>query len=249
MTFTDRLRQAMLPGKILTVQIGLFRTAVLAETDAGIRCGLAATLVNPEFEARHEPAVCFAGHLNQMSNSELAALVQSCSYTEAAVGLATINASLPQGCGPELELNAEDYIRRDGEEKNVVVVGHFPFVERLRSCVKNLWVLELRPREGDLPADKAGEVIPQADLLAMTATTLINKTFDGLLALRRKGARVMLLGPSTPFSPVLFDLGVDILSGTVVTDPQTVLLGIGQGATVKQLRRSGCVRLVTMEKN
>ena len=66
-------------------------------------------------------------------------------------------------------------------------------------------MLELAPQAGDLPASAAAEVIPQADVVALTSMTLLNHTFDGLLALRRPDAQVMLLGPSTPLAPLLFD--------------------------------------------
>jgi hypothetical protein len=108
-------------------------------------------------------------------------------------------------------------------------------------------VLELAPRPGDLPASAAAEVIPQADMVALTSMTLLNHTFDGLLALRRPDAQVMLLGPSTPLAPLLFERGVHLLSGAVVEDVDAVLRGVSEGAGFRQLHRLG-VRLVTMMK-
>jgi hypothetical protein len=45
----------------------------------------------------------------------------------------------------------------------------------------------------------------------------------------------VLLGGSAPLSPVLFDRGVDALSGTRVVDVPSVLRAIGQGATFRQI--------------
>jgi uncharacterized protein len=247
MTITERLIQALLPGKIIAVQVGLSRTAVVAETEDGIRCGLAATLCNPEFDHRCCPSVRNAGHLHKLPLAELARLVESSSFTEVSIGFATINALLPRNPEHWVELHAEDYLIEQGANKNVVVVGHFPFIDKLKPRVKNLWVLELNPKEGDLPAQAAPEIIPQADVVAMTATTLINKTFQGLIELCRPDARVVLIGPSTPLSPVLYDYGIDVLSGTIVTNPQAVLLGIGQGVSFHQLRQEKVVRLVTLQ--
>lgn len=244
----ESLIKTLLPGKILAVQVGFSRTAVLAETDDGIRCGLTATLSNPEFEHCRQPAVRNAGHLHEMPAPELAVLVDSPSFTEVAIGLATINALLPRNPEQWIDLNAEDYLIEHGTGKNVVVIGHFPFIHRIKLCVKNLWVLELNPREGDLPARSAPEIIPQADIVAITATTLINKTFQGLIDLCRPDACVILIGPSTPLSPVLYDHRIDILSGTIVTDPHTTIVGIGQGISLSQLRQAGAVRLVSMKK-
>lgn len=245
----EHLIQTLLPGKILAVQVGYSRTAILAETDDGLRCGMAATLSNPEFEHCCQPSVHNAGHLHEMSTLELACLVESPSFTEVAIGLATINALLPQNPDQWVELNAEDYLAQHCGNKNVAVVGHFPFINRLETLSKNLWTLELKPKDGDLPAEAAPEIIPQADFVAITATTLINKTFQGLMDLCRPDAQVILIGPSAPLSPVLYDHGIDILSGTIVTDPKAVLMGIGQGIAWSQLRKAGMIRLVTMEKD
>jgi uncharacterized protein (DUF4213/DUF364 family) len=106
----------------------------------------------------------------------------------------------------------------------------------------------LNPREGDLPARAAPGIIPQADLVAITATTIINKTFQGLIELCRPDAKVILIGPSTPLSSTMYELGIDVLSGAIVTDPNAALTGIGQGISLHQLRQAGIVRLVTMEK-
>jgi hypothetical protein len=248
MNITRILQEAILPGRILAVQVGLTRTAVLAEAEDGIRCGLAATLANPEFEHPHQPAVHCAGHLQEMDCTELAALVESTSYTETSIGLAAINALLPRK--PELwvDLNAEDYLIQNCAGKNVAIIGHFPFINRLKPHVKNLWVLELNPRDGDLPAQAAPEFVPQADFVAITGTTLINKTFDGLIPLCRPGATVVMLGPSTPLSPILFDFGISIVSSTIVDDPQATALGVAQGISLQQLRQTGCVRFVTMQR-
>lgn len=61
----ESLIKTLMPAKILAVQVGFSRTAVLAETDDGLRCGLTATLSNPEFEHCRQPAVCNAGHLHE----------------------------------------------------------------------------------------------------------------------------------------------------------------------------------------
>lgn len=248
MTINTELIQALLPGKILAVQVGLSRTAVIAETDEGLRCGLAATLSNPDFNHRCCPSVRHAGHLHEMQAADLAGLVESSSFTEIGIGLATINALLPRHPEQWVELNAEDYLAEHGMGKNIAVVGHFPFVDRLRALANKFWVLELAPRDGDFPAQAAPEIIPQADVVAITATTLINKTFQGLIDLCRSDARVVLIGPSTPLSPLLYAHGIDVLSGTIVTDPQVALTGIAQGISFHQLRQEKAVRLVTMQK-
>ena len=232
-------------GQVVSVSIGLFWTAVMVERNGIRQCGLAATLSNDEFEHARLPAVEEAGRLEQRSALELVNWVFSKSYTEVGVGLATINALLPPVENP-VDMAAEDYIESHGADSRVALIGHFPFVSSLKGRVKKLWVLELNPKEDDLPASAAPEIIPQADILAITATTLINHTFEGIFNLRKPGAKVLLLGPSTPLSSLLFEYGIDVLSGSIVEDPESVLPLVRQGATFRQIRSHG-VRLVTIE--
>lgn len=244
MNIKQELLQAILPGRIIAVQIGISRTVVVAETESGLRGGLAASLSDPccNSSVRH------AGHLESLPSAELAAYVTSENPTEAAVGLAAINALLPQQPSAWLEGNASEYILRAGAGRNLAVVGHFPFVDALRPQVNHLWVLELNPREGDLPAAQAPQVIPQADVVVITATALINRTFDDLLPLCRPSARLMLVGPSAPVSPAMFAFGVDFVGGSVVMDPLRTLKGIGQGMTLQELRQSAAVRYVNIQR-
>jgi uncharacterized protein (DUF4213/DUF364 family) len=57
---------------------------------------------------------------------------------------------------------------------------------------------------------------------------------------------VLVLGPSTPLSPILFDHGAHLLSGSVVEDIESVLRAVAQGANFRQVHQQG-VRLVTMK--
>jgi uncharacterized protein len=245
MNIFEKIIPLLPDGRVISVDIGLYWTAVMVERNGQKKCGLASTLSNSEFEHARLPAVEEAGQIELRSVHELANWVYSKSYTEVGVGLATINAMLPLIDDSE-DLTAEDYIARHGANSQVTLIGHFPFVDRLKVQVKKLWVLELNPKEGDLPASAAPEIIPQADILAITSTTLINHTFDGIFNLRKPGAKVMLLGPSTPLSPELFAYGVDVLSGSIVEDPESVLPLVRQGASFRQIRSRG-VRLITVE--
>ena len=248
MTLIDDLLAALPDGSVRDVQVGAFWTAVVVEIDGQAKCGLASTMSGDDNHHHGGgPAVRDAGHLMERSARELAALAFSQSPMEAAIGIATINALLPALEERWVDLNAEEVIAQHGAGRPVALVGHFPFIPRLRDRVGSLSVLELQPRGEDLPADAASDVIPQADVLAITGTTLINHTFEGLMALRHPDALVLVLGPSTPLSPLLFDHGVHLLSGSVVEDVDSVLRVVSQGANFRQVRRQG-VRLVTMQK-
>ncbi len=242
------LIDALEPGQVLDVKLGLHWTMVTAQVGDETRSGLATTLPSVGHHHRDWPDVRQPGQLQRLSARELATLVTSPSPVERSIGLAAINALLPRTPAAWGDLNAEEVIARAGADGVVAIVGHFPFTERLRLRVGQLHVLELDPRGDDLPADQAPEVIPRADVLAITSVTLLNHTLDDLLALRRADALTILLGPSTPMSPLLFERGIDILSGAVVTDSDAVRAQLCQGAGFRQLHKAG-VRLVTMRQD
>lgn len=222
------------------VVVGAFWTMVF-----GQRPGLASTFAPPHPHV--EAPVRDAGFLSGKPLKELASMLLEGSTLEASIGLAALNASLRMDERWLTETNASDVLVEKAKGKPTVLIGHFPFVEELKQAANPLWVLELNPQEGDLPAEKAGEVLPQASVIAMTSTVLINRSLEELLKLCPPGSFKALIGPSTPLSPLLFDVGFDMLAGTLVKDPARVKQAVIQGATFKQLKRFG-VKLVTMSK-
>jgi uncharacterized protein (DUF4213/DUF364 family) len=246
MGLIDELLTTLPDGLVQDVRVGAFWTAVVVELEGHRRCGLASTLRDDDHHHGGGPAMRDAGRLMERSARELAKLARSYHPLEAAIGMATINALLPRQEEQWVDLNAGEVIARHGAGKRVALVGHFPFIPRAREQVGVLWVLEQRPRGEDLPAEAACDVIPKADVVAITGTALLNHTFESLMALCRPGTLVLVLGPSTPLSPILFDHGVHILSGSVVEDVDAVLCAVSQGANFRQLHRYG-VRLVTIQ--
>ncbi len=207
-------------------------------------CGLAHTL-HPEQHPHGHLSVRGVGSLHERSALELAQYVKSEISLEASIGMAAINSLLDVDEDSCVELNAAAWLAERGRGKKVAIVGSFPFVPQLRDKVDKLWVLERHPMEAERGSEEASEIIPQADVVAITGTSLINHTFEELLALCRPDSSIMVLGPSTPLSPVLFDYGVEVISGTKVVDAGLVLRLISQGATFLQVKGPG-VKLLTM---
>jgi uncharacterized protein (DUF4213/DUF364 family) len=207
-------------------------------------CGMAATLLD---EGPHgERMIRGVGGLRGGSAQALARYALSDHPMEASIGVAALNALLPAEPAAAVdEVDAATILVERGRGRGVAVVGHFPFLPRLREVARTLWVLELHPGAGELPPSAAADVLPQAEVLAITSTTLINRTLAGLLALRRPDAFVMLLGPSTPLSPVLFDHGIDALSGVRIVDEEALFRTVMEGATFRQVagvQRVTCLR-------
>jgi uncharacterized protein (DUF4213/DUF364 family) len=221
------------------IRQGPFQTAVLTRY-----CGLAST---PHDPGPHHSrfAVSEAGHLLEKSSRELAGLAGSESLHEAAIGMAAINSLIEIDEKRSVELNAGDLIAEKGRDRRVAVVGHFPFIPKLRETVKELWVIEKSPREDDYPEDKAPDLIPKADVVAITGMAFTNHTIERLLELCTPGAYVIVLGDTSPLSPVLFDYGVDAVSGTRVIDGGLALRCVSEGATYRQIKG---IRRLTMMK-
>jgi uncharacterized protein (DUF4213/DUF364 family) len=158
--------------------------------------------------------------------------------------MATINSLIDIDESKSVEENALEIILEKGGGKNVAIVGHFPWIPKLKEKVQNLWVIEQRLREGDLPEKEADRILPQCDVVGITGTSFINHTLAGLLNLCKK-AFVVLIGPTSPLSPILFDYGIDAICGSKVVDEDKLIQSISQGATFKEV--SG-VRLLTLLK-
>ena len=213
-----------------------FWTAVVSKN-----CGLSSTFRG---DHPHHGTVREAGGLRGKPALEIAGYAKSDNLLEASIGMATVNSLIDIDQTRCVTENALDILMAKGRWKNVAVVGHFPWVPKLKDVAKKLWILEQRPQAGDLPAAAADKVLPQADVVAITGTSFINHTLERLLELSR-GSFVVLVGPTSPLSPILFDWGIDVISGTIVDEPDTVIRSISEGAIFRQVKG---IRMVNMVK-
>jgi len=235
----DLLSTLSYKAPVRDIRQGPFQTAVLTR-----HCGLASTLHDRGH--RHEKApVEGAGFLMEKNTVALAQMVYSSSPLEAAIGMATINSLIEVDEQRCTQLNAGALLAEKCEGKKVAIVGHFPFVPNLRKVVKELWVIERNPWEGDFTEAESENLIPQADVVGITGTAFTNHTIERLLGMCNPKAYVVVLGDTAPLSPVLFDYGVDAISGTTVVEPETVLRCVSQGATFRQIKG---IRLLTMKR-
>ncbi len=241
----DQIAENAARATPVDVRIGGHWTVVALEVDGELRGGLSSTLGGGD-DDHHQGGrmpVQDAGALLDYSAEALAALAHSESMLEASVGLATINALLDVDLARCVDVNAAEVILERGADRNVAIVGHFPFIPRVKRVAREMWVLELNPRPGDLPASSTPEILPQADVIALTGTSLLNHTFDDLIAHVHPETFVVMLGGTTPLSTQLFDYGIDALAGALLEDPTAAMLSVSQGATFRQILGK---RLVTM---
>jgi uncharacterized protein (DUF4213/DUF364 family) len=222
---------------VKSVHTCVFWTAVVSKC-----CGLSSTFRDEG--PSHERGVRDVGNLTRKTALELAEYARSDSLLEASIGMATINSLVDVDESRCVEKNAIEIILEKGQGKNVAIVGHFPWIPKLKEKARNLWVLEQRLRGGDLPAKEAIRILPRCDVVGITGTSFINHTIEGLLNLCQK-AYVVLVGPTSPLSSILFDCGIEAICGTRVIDAEKVIRSIGEGATFREVTG---VKLVTLTK-
>lgn len=161
---------------------------------------------------------------------ELARLVHSPDPIEAAVGVAAINAHYNRFDLAALDINGLDTL---DQSERLVVIGAFPGLsERLPGAL----VVERKPGPGQFPAEAAEWLLPSADGVIITASTLGNRSLPHLLRLA-EGAPVALVGPGAPLTPRLFPYGIAASSGLIVTDPDGLARAVTEGGGAKDLKR------------
>ncbi len=233
-------------GEIEKIAVGSHWIASVLCTERGRTCGLSSTPIKG-FAVDGKIRSLLDNFVGVNANELLPSLLNGADLLQRGIGLATLNALLPKdGSENWIDRNAGDVIIQRGRGKHVALVGHFPFVPDVREKVGKLSVLELRPQEGDLPASEAPNIIPQADILAVTSMAFVNKTMDGLLALCRPETYIIVIGPSTPLTARLFDVGVNMLCGSIVEEIDPVVESVLAGDGFRQIKKKG-VRLVTLE--
>lgn len=227
-------------GVVRRAVVGRRWTASVVDVQGTTRCGLAATWELPE-----ERATLGDLPIAGMAARALAPELRHARGVRASLAAATSNALLPPATERWVDEKVEDVIRRHGAGRSVVMVGHFPFVDALRSQVGSLTVLEENPRPGDLHASAAPEMLPRADVVVITGMAFVNQSLASLLRLCSPRAEVIVAGPSAPLSSVLFEHGVHQVCGAIVQDVEAVLGAVAAGEGFHGVHRAG-VLLVTM---
>jgi uncharacterized protein len=228
--------------------IGLFFTGVKLSTGAAGACATPLRSI-PEAVCCPSSAMAmpFPGKLRGRLARDLLKETEATSGIRRAVGVATMNA-LAAMCwercaapGVELQSGVDAYDAADIQPgEHVVVVGAFvPFLKALKRAGQPYTVLEmdaatLKPDELEhfRPAGEASEVMPGADVVLITGTTLLNDTLENLLSLCRPNARVVIVGPTVGLHPDAFlRRGVDVLGGVRVTAPDAFLDMLAEGGS------------------
>lgn len=169
------------------------------------------------------------------------------SFFPLSIGLAALNAgfeSPPYKTG----IGADEIILEHGREKEVALVGNFPFVGRLRKEVKRLHLLELRDVPEAVPYEQWEEALHKSNVVALTSTALLTRSMAYFLR-HTKHALVIVIGPSTPLTSVLFNWGVYVLAGSIIVDQKQVMEGVQMGMCYRELKKKGIEPIVCVNSN
>ncbi|NCB50629.1 MAG: hypothetical protein EOM54_01925 [Clostridia bacterium] len=233
-SLTERALSLCETRKVADVRAGLGYTCVMLEDGA---CGLAYTF-------RNELGDCcgimsIAGSMTGMDAEEIIPWVKSGNRLKAAIGLAAINAVI----------NAQEKIPDSGNVMEALsvgpsdtfgMVGNFkPILESVKQKTNKIYVFErnVQPESGLFPSESIPEHLPKCDVLVVTATSIINHTFDDIAPYWKSARQICLVGPSTPLCPEVFkNYGVTLLAGSVVKKAGLILQIVSQGGGTMSMK-------------
>jgi len=229
---------------VTDLRVGLAYTAVeVSDRDVGLA-----------YTFRHDigatcAAVKEAGEITGRATKELVGWIKKGDLLSNAIGLATLNAllqpSLPESLG-------EDFLSflEIGPHDKVGMVGFFgPLIKPLRRRCGELLIFEreIKREKGLLDPEEIRLRLPHCSIVILSATTLINQTFDQITKYIGKSREVVLLGPSAPLIPDLFEeTPITWLAGIQMVDGKRSLKIVNEGAGTQRLTNSGSVKKVVV---
>jgi len=230
----EKIEPAAKTLQIADLRIGLSYVGIKLDNGSA---GLAAVL--PESSARGCTVLKEAGtYVGSPAAETLKYLVDAKDALRRAIGVATANALVLPEKGKTEDREATTYLNLQPGEK-VAMVGLFaPLVERIRSTGATLTVVEKNPERLEvLSAEEKQKALKNCDIAIITATTLLNNTFEETIGLLGRPRSVVLMGPSTPLVPEIFkDTPVTHLGGSIVADAAKALQIISEGGGTPALR-------------
>jgi len=224
-------------GAVVTdIRVGLGYTAV--QVDGG-DVGLAYTFRS---EAGHTcTALEMAGDLTGRPATELISWMAQGDVITSSLALATFNAVSQKEIreAPEGDFLAMIHLTPEDE---VGMVGFFaPLIKTIRDSGSGLSIFErnLARGKGLFPPEQIPDRLSGCSVVILSATTLINHTFEDIIPYTARAREVILLGPSTPLAPEIMKIyGITLLAGMKIVVPEKVLRIVSEGGGTQRLGRA-----------
>ncbi|NEN91028.1 MAG: DUF364 domain-containing protein [Okeania sp. SIO3H1] len=184
----------------------------------------------------------WSGTLVNKPLKELASWLHSWNSFEATVGMAAINAEIngrsplpaqgeslsPYGPG---NLAVFEYFLPMIRGKKVAIIGRYPRLSRYENEME-MTVIERQPGADDFPDQASEYLLPEAEWVFLTATSIANKTFPRLVELA-KNSQLVLMGPTMPWLADFKQFGIDYLAGVTVSNSQALRQTVAEGGGVR----------------
>lgn len=230
----EQLKSSAKNATVTDLRIGLGYIGVCLDNDA---VGIAAVLQReiPHGCTALPAAGCLAG---SPAADLLNYLVAGKNSLEIAMGLATANALIKPLSDSMDDREATTHLNLQKGAK-VVMVGLFaPLVERIRATGAELTIIERNPARMEIAGDAEKQTaLKSCNVAIITATTLLNSTFEETINGLGTPRAVAVMGPSTPLLPAIFDqTPVTHLGGAVVANAARVMQIISEGGGTPALR-------------
>jgi uncharacterized protein (DUF4213/DUF364 family) len=219
---------------VIDLRIGLGYTAVLLDDG---RCGLAWT-------GKCEEKTCCslmegAGSFIGKSAAELIHFYPSHNPLKASVGLAAINSLANYETKGKKEGDIIECLNLKSDDR-VGIIGDFkPLVKEIEKITDKIFIFEKKYTDSKyfVSESEISNILPSCSVVLITATSLVNKTFEPLIELIKDVPSCAMLGPSTPLVPDFFsDKYIRILSGIEVIDVDMVLKIVSQAGGMKSFK-------------
>ncbi len=220
--------------RIADIRVGLGYTAVKLDSGtAGVACMLRHRLGQGTCSLLPQ-----AGTLTGIEVGQAMLFCRSSNVVEASIGLAALNALM--NWTEHAGSSNEELIKllRITPDDLVGMVGHIaPVANAIRQRAGTCVVFDegkVGQEEITDPA-QGHEILPYCDVVILSATSLLNHTFDGLLAQASRAREICVMGPSTPLVPDVFHTrGVTLLAGCQMTDIDKLLRIVSEAGGTKR---------------
>lgn len=200
---------------------------------AGARCGVARS---PERGTQGARSVRCEVPLVGRSLAELAGWLCSLDPLRRSIGLAAVNAFWNRPV-PSTKAHQGGLERFASPGDGLVVVGGF---RAAMAQLPNARVIEREPQGRDLSVADADSALDGANAIAITAQTLMNGSLEPLLAKASALPTRLLLGPSAPVTPVLFEHGLTAVAGRAITHPDMARAFVAETGAMIALDHLSC---------
>jgi uncharacterized protein len=204
--------------------------------------------MSPQLSTR---TLSWSGTLVGKPLRELCLWINEWDAYQATIGMAAINAAIntqPLPAGISLtagNLAVFEHFLPQLYDKKVVVIGHYPHIERYAEHI-DLSIIERHPVANDYPDSACEFLLPKADWVFLTATSLINKTFPRLAELAQQ-ATTVLMGPTTPWLPQLAQFRIDYLAGVEIINTEKLQQTVAEGGGVRIFETGVHYRVVDLK--